>query len=137
MDTDKTIISFRFKKPGAFSITGFGNMNPKIIPVLDKSAPAAFGNVWVQGYDFEEVIKLELPNENVRELPAHINKSADHAVRIAYQRKSAEDAAAQHNKNNEIRTELKHHIGTGLIEIVGDSFFDEASPEGKVTVPTE
>lgn len=135
MASDKTVISFKFLRPGGFSVSGHGNFNPELKPILlteqDGAPPKMLGNTWVIGYDFDQVYKIELDSERVRELPAHILGSTDEATRVSFRERAATKAAEQHELNNQKRDELRYHEGTGLIKIISDSFFDEESKPSK------
>ncbi len=125
MALDKTIVKFKFNRPGAFSIGGHGNFYPAMKIVLDEEGTRqGFGNVWVSGHDYNDVYQIEMPDENVRELPVHIASNTDTDTKSAYKRSAAERAAEQHEKNNAKRDELHYHEGTGLITILYDSFYD-------------
>lgn len=125
---EKTTIKFLFRKPGAFSVEGFGNFWPTMTMTF-KQIPGIAGNFAEQGYDFTKEHAVVLDTERPRDLPSDVQDADDDAVRTAYRIRQAEAAANQHEKNNKVRDELQYHESTGLIEIVHDSFMDEDLPE--------
>jgi hypothetical protein len=142
----KTKIEFKFVRPTGFSITGKGNFWPKIIPkTLFKYRadhpelpipPLAdkIGITWVFDYDFDEILSIELPSEEVAPLPPHIDRHQDETIRTAHKMKQAEIAAAQFAENNEARGELRKLEESGFIKIISDTFFD-ASPGQSAKTP--
>lgn len=130
---DKTIIKFRFKRPGGFSVSGHGNFTPELKPTLltpqEGGVPLALGNTWVIGYDYSQTYPIELESEQVRPLPQHILDATDEETRLSFKQRAATEAAEAHGRNNAKRDELAYHASTGLIEIVSDSFFAQKSPE--------
>jgi hypothetical protein len=128
---EKTVITFKFLRPGGFSISGFGNFTPELKMVLATAdncptpPPKSFGNVWVHGYDYDQTYEIKLPTEEPRQLPPHIAKSKDETVRTAYHIKQAEIAAHQHEQNNHVRDELVRLERIGMIKVVGDTFMDK------------
>lgn len=131
---NKTVLSFKFKSPMGLRFTGeFGNFAPRMVTKL-KAVPN-FGNVSVQDYDFDEVFRIELPDETVRPLPPHIESGSEESVKDAYKLRQSAKAAEVHELNNIVRDELYFYAEEGYVEIVGDSFLDKPKAEVKAPEP--
>lgn len=133
----KTIITFRFVAPYGFSLDGKGNFYPRFKQVEARTPgsgvdltrlPNYAGNIWVTGYDFDDLYTLTLEDEEPREIPEYIAAIEDEATRAAFKVEGAKEAASHHASNNHHRDELRRMAGLGKIEIVSDSFMDKRMP---------
>lgn len=126
----KTKLQFQFITPGGFSVEGYGNFFPELVR-LPKQLEGILGNTWVESHDINKIHEMEMPDEDVPELPAHIAQATDAETKLAYARRGAEKAAEVHAQNNAVRAVLKYQESIGRIKIIHDSFFDKEVPETK------
>lgn len=130
---ERTLIKFRFVKAGGFTISGYGNFWPDMT-MKPKQIPGISGQFWEIDYDFNKVFEVKLKPENPRELPDHIAAKTDEVTRSAYLVEAAKIAATSHEENNRARDELNRLVEVGLIELLGDSFYDQEETTDETVV---
>lgn len=121
----ESVISFRFTEtPVGFSLPGIGgNFFPKL-GVMYREVQGHHGRFPFEAYDLDEVFNVKLENEFPRELPDVFEGFPDE-VKREYYTKQASNAADAHNRNQEVRRELRRLERQGHIVIVGDTFMDQ------------